>query len=157
MDYSPNAASLFRDLGGLDDMIFRLKAEIGLPTYPSSPGEAAQAMQIISENPEAATGAAVDAPPAAPGGESTEAPQAMQVASNNAEAVPSSEEAAASAAASASATAASEGASPSEPPPVPYHRRVLLKSLLRAIALASYAPGTATRPDVSHTSLCHLA
>ena len=157
MDYSPNAASLFRDLGGLDDMIFRLKAEIGLPTDPSSSEEAAQAMQITNENPEAAISAAVDASPAAPDGEATEAPQAMQVASNDAEAVPSSEEAAASTATSASATAAAEGASSSEPPPVPYHRRVLLKSLLRAIALASYAPGTATRPDVSPGSLYPLA
>ncbi|KAK9866343.1 hypothetical protein WJX84_006185 [Apatococcus fuscideae] len=81
MDYSPNAASLFRDLGGLDDMIFRLRAEIGLSTDPSSSQEARHAMQDT------------------------------------------------------------------KPPPVPYHRRVLLKSLLRAIALASYAPGTATRPD----------
>lgn len=31
---------------------------------------------------------------------------------------------------------------------VTYLRRLLLKSLLRAIALASYAPGTAARPQV---------
>lgn len=30
---------------------------------------------------------------------------------------------------------------------VPYARRLLLKSLLRAIALASYAPGTGARPQ----------
>lgn len=33
---------------------------------------------------------------------------------------------------------------------IPYQRRVLLKALLRTMALASYAPtsGTATRPEV---------
>ena len=32
--------------------------------------------------------------------------------------------------------------------PLSYSRRLLLKSLLRAIALASYAPGTGARPQV---------
>ncbi|KAK9833876.1 hypothetical protein WJX74_008569 [Apatococcus lobatus] len=134
MDYSPNAASLFRDLGGLDDMIFRLRAEIGLSTDPSSSQEARHAMQDTSDTPEASTSPAANASTAAVVGEPSEAPQAMQIANDGPEAT-------------TSAAADASAAAPAEPPPVPYHRRVLLKSLLRAIALASYAPGTATRPD----------
>lgn len=190
MDYSPNAASLFRDLGGLDDMIFRLKAEIGISNDPSSSQEAAQAMQISNDSPEATSSTAADAtavtaadaPAGGPADDTQDAPQAMQIAGESPEATTSSAAgtsaasagppgdpqeasqvmqaassnpvaaashgAAASAAAPASAAASAEAGSSSEPPPVPYHRRVLLKSLLRAIALASYAPGTATRPDV---------
>ena len=171
MDYSPNAASLFRDLGGLDDMIFRLKAEIGISNDPSSSQDAgqamqishdspeattstadgpqSQAMQIASESPQATTSTAADAAASAVGrsGDAQEASQAMQAASSNSGAA-ANHAAAASAPAPAGAAARAEEVSSTEPPPVPYHRRVLLKSLLRAIALASYAPGTATRPDV---------
>lgn len=39
---------------------------------------------------------------------------------------------------------------------VPYARRLLLKSLLRAIALASYAPGTGARPQ-ARPQMCQTA
>ena len=97
-------------------MIFRLKAEIGLPEISTSQ-ESSQAMQIAPE-PSAASGGA---------GPSTVPPTSDQAAAGG---------------------AATLDVSAPEAPPVPYHRRVLLKSLLRAIALASYAPGTAARPDV---------
>lgn len=43
---------------------------------------------------------------------------------------------------------AGEGASSSSKS-IPYNRRVLLKGLLRTIAISSYAPGSTVRPQVA--------
>ena len=43
--------------------------------------------------------------------------------------------------------AAGDGAS-SPTKSIPYNRRVLLKGLLRTIAMSSYAPGNTARPQV---------
>ena len=45
---------------------------------------------------------------------------------------------------------AGEGASSSSKS-IPYNRRVLLKGLLRTIAISSYAPGSTVRPQVAST------
>ncbi len=46
---------------------------------------------------------------------------------------------------------AGEGASSSSKS-IPYNRRVLLKGLLRTIAISSYAPGSTVRPQVASSS-----
>ncbi|KAK1417994.1 hypothetical protein QVD17_27130 [Tagetes erecta] len=89
MDYSNPAAALFRDLGGLDDTIFRLKIEVSYVENDSS-------VQMDSS--------------------------------------------------SSSEPLYSEAL-------VSYHRRSLMKALLRAISLGTYAPGTAARVYGSEESL----
>jgi E3 ubiquitin-protein ligase HUWE1 len=104
MDFQPHSATLFREIGGLRDMIGRLKAEVEAPPKESA------------------------------------APEAMQTDVEPAVATSAQELSASTSPAAAPAGAAAR--------PIPYARRVLLKSLLRAIALSSYAPGTTGRPQV---------
>ncbi|KAI7840917.1 hypothetical protein COHA_005349 [Chlorella ohadii] len=118
MDYNPTASSLFRELGGLHIMVQRLQFEVEQP----------------AEEPR--SGGATSAPPSA---EPSSAGEAMQT----------EQPVAAGGAAAAGGTAASEGPSTSgaaaqqaQQAVVPYARRLLLKSLLRAIAIASYGVGS---------------
>ena len=93
MDFVTTASTLFRDLGGLTQMIARIDLETRAGSAPIPP----------SGGPEtSAVAAALQAPAGQPG------------------------------------TAAGT---------VPYARRNLLKSLLRAVALASYSPGSGARPQ----------
>ncbi|KAK9821448.1 hypothetical protein WJX81_000342 [Elliptochloris bilobata] len=127
MDFSPAAATLFRDLGGLSDMIRRLAAEVA-PAALGGGGLGGSA-----------AGAGGDAGPS--GGAVT---MQMDMAPGEAAA------AAGLAGLSSGGSGGSSSDAPAEPTPaasVPYTRRLLLKSLLRAIALASYAPGTGARPQ----------
>jgi E3 ubiquitin-protein ligase HUWE1 len=113
MDFAPSAASAFRDAGGLSDMIERLRAEVQ-PTLPPTPAPAA-----ASSSAQAKDGA-----------------QDMQTD----EAAQPQREVAALAGAGGGAGGAAAAAGEAERKPVSYASRVLLKSLLRAIALTSYAP-----------------
>ncbi|KAK9005222.1 hypothetical protein V6N11_042666 [Hibiscus sabdariffa] len=106
MDYSNPAAALFRDLGGLDDTISRLKHEVSYvensPKQPvEDPDSSGRSSQVV-----AAT--------------STELDNMQPLYS---EAL------------------------------VSYHRRLLMKALLRAISLGTYAPGNTARVYGSEESL----
>ena len=99
MDFSPSATTLFRDLGGLREMIQRLQLEVGVHSeIQQSAGSQGASMDTQAKQ------------------EATPPPAAE--------------------------------ASTSEPKPIAYSRRVLLKALLRAIAQASYTPGSGARPQV---------
>lgn len=104
MDYSNPAAALFRDLGGLDDTISRLKIEVSSVENSSS--------KHLGEDPE--TLAVVG------GGTSAELDNMQPLYSESL---------------------------------VAYHRRLLLKALLRAISLGTYAPGSSARIYGSEESL----
>ncbi|XP_077221899.1 LOW protein: E3 ubiquitin ligase-like protein isoform X2 [Tasmannia lanceolata] len=101
MDYSNPAAALFRDLGGLDDTICRLKVEVSY--VEKDPKEDSQCnrkgKQVVGSSGE------LDTQPLYP--------EAL----------------------------------------VSYHRRLLMKALLRAISLGTYAPGTTARIYGSEESL----
>lgn len=104
MDYSNPAVSLFRDLGGLDDTIARLKVEVStVEKSPKKLGEDSlyhqKGKQVVSASCD------LDSPPRY-----------------------------------------SESL-------VSYHRRLLIKALLRAISLGTYAPGTTSRIYGSEESL----
>ncbi|PON94002.1 Coatomer beta subunit [Trema orientale] len=106
MDYSNPAAALFRDLGGLDDTISRLKVEVsyvenGSKQLDEDSGSSGSSVQLIP-------------------GASTELDDMQPLYS---EAL------------------------------VSYHRRLLMKALLRAISLGTYAPGNTTRVYGSEESL----
>ncbi|KAK9268578.1 hypothetical protein L1049_000332 [Liquidambar formosana] len=107
MDYSNPAAALFRDLGGLDDTISRLKLEVsyvenGSKQQGEDPDVRGKSTQVVA-------------------GTSTELDNMQPLYS---EAL------------------------------VAYHRRLLMKALLRAISLGTYAPGsTAARIYGSEESL----
>ncbi|XP_019051618.1 PREDICTED: E3 ubiquitin-protein ligase UPL1-like isoform X2 [Nelumbo nucifera] len=106
MDYSNPAAALFRDLGGLDDTIARLKVEVsyverGLKKHDEDSQCGKKGKQVI-------LGASSDL-------ENTQPLYSEAL--------------------------------------VAYHRRVLMKALLRAISLGTYAPGTTTRVYGSEESL----
>ena len=99
MDFVTTASTLFRDLGGLTQMIARIDLETRAGSAPIPP----------SGGPETSSVAlALQAPAGQPG------------------------------------TAAGT---------VPYARRNLLKSLLRAVALASYSPGSGARPQARPSAL----
>lgn len=95
MDFNAAAATVFRDLGGLQDMIHRLQVEVGHDTEHMNTDET--------------TAVASTSEPIQPSG------------------------------------SAAGPISPSDNKLVPYSRRVLLKSLLRAVALASYHHGNGLR------------
>ncbi|CAH1444286.1 unnamed protein product [Lactuca virosa] len=97
MDYSNPAAALFRDLGGLDDTIYRLKVEVS-HVENGSKQEGSTSVEM----------------------ESSESDHDQPLYS---EAL------------------------------VSYHRRSLMKALLRAISLGTYAPGTTARVYGSEESL----
>lgn len=106
MDYSNPAAALFRDLGGLDDTISRLKVEVshvenGLKQQDEDPSTSGRTVEVV------------------PG-----------------------------------ATAELDDMQPlySEAL-VSYHRRLLMKALLRAISLGTYAPGSSARVYGSEENL----
>ncbi len=108
MDFSTSSASQFREMGGLTDMIDRLKLEVGITAEPD---------QAVT--PAAAAG---------PDDMQTDAPAPRAVA--------------------APAGPKSGAAAPQPGVLISYQRRVLLKALLRTIALTSYAPGASARPQV---------
>lgn len=108
MDFQPQSATAFREIGGLHDMIERFRIEV--EPQEKAGGGSREAM-VTDTN--------VAAPSAAAQGPSTSATHA--------------------------------GAPKAAAKPIPYARRVLLKSLLRAIAMSSYAPGGVGRPQVSLT------
>ncbi|OVA07229.1 Ubiquitin-associated domain/translation elongation factor EF-Ts [Macleaya cordata] len=106
MDYSNPAAALFRDLGGLDDTIARLKVEVsfvekGLKKHGEDSQYSRKGKQVVL-------------------GDSCELDNLLP---HYSEAL------------------------------VAYHRRLLMKALLRAISLGTYAPGTTPRIYGSEESL----
>ncbi|KAM7504309.1 hypothetical protein LguiB_003213 [Lonicera macranthoides] len=109
MDYSNPAATLFRDLGGLNDTISRLKVEV-------SHVENGSKQQGISNELESSECSSSQVVP----GTSTELDSMQPLYS---EAL------------------------------VAYHRRSLMKALLRAISLGTYAPGNTSRVYGSEESL----
>ncbi|KAK6947097.1 HUWE1/Rev1, ubiquitin binding region [Dillenia turbinata] len=106
MDYSNPAAALFRDLGGLDDTISRLKLEVSYLGRGSK--------QQVGDSERSRGGSQSVA------GSSSELDNLLPLYS---EAL------------------------------VVYHRRLLMKALLRAISLGTYAPGNTTRIYGSEESL----
>lgn len=98
MDYSNPAAALFRDLGGLDDTIYRLKMEVSLvENGAKQPAEnSASCTKTVQMAGDAST-KLVDMQPLY------------------------------------------------SEPLISYHRRLLMKALLRAISLGTYAPGNTSR------------
>ena len=96
MDFNAAAATVFRDLGGLQAMVHRLEIEVGHGSEHMNTDEGASASASASA-------------------------EAGQPSSSSASPVPSDNKL------------------------VPYARRVLLKSLLRAVALASYHHGNGMR------------
>ncbi|GFZ07365.1 LOW protein: E3 ubiquitin ligase-like protein [Actinidia rufa] len=109
MDYSNPAAALFRDLGGLDDTISRLKIEISYFENVSQQ----QGASIEQDSSECSSTPVV-------AGASTDLDNMNPLYS---EAL------------------------------VAYHRRLLMKALLRAISLGTYAPGSTARIYCSEESL----
>lgn len=109
MDYSNPAAALFRDLGGLDDTISRLKVEISYVENGSK-----QECASIAVDSSGCSSSQVGA------GVSTELDNMQCLYS---EAL------------------------------VAHHRRLLMKALLRAISLGTYAPGSTARIYSSEESL----
>ncbi|PSR95563.1 E3 ubiquitin-protein like [Actinidia chinensis var. chinensis] len=109
MDYSNPAAALFRDLGGLDDTISRLKIEISYFENVSKQ----QGAPIEQDSSECSSTPVV-------AGASTDLDNMNPLYS---EAL------------------------------VAYHRRLLMKALLRAISLGTYAPGSTARIYCSEESL----
>ncbi|CAL0306067.1 unnamed protein product [Lupinus luteus] len=98
MDYSNQAAALFRDLGGLDDTISRLKIEVShVETGGKQPDENSESSARSAHMKE---------------GSSTSQDDMQPLYSE---------------------------------PLIAYHRRLLMKALLRAISLGTYAPGNTTR------------
>lgn len=97
MDYSNPAAALFRDLGGLDDTISRLKIEVSHVEnggkQPDENSESSRNVHMV-------------------GGSSTGLDDMQPLYSE---------------------------------PLISYHRRLLMKALLRAISLGTYAPGNTAR------------
>jgi len=145
MDFSPAAATLFRDLGGLSDMIRRLGAEVapaaaGAPERPSAAGGAGAGAEAAA----AAAGAGAEGGGA--GGAGGAEGMQMDVAPGEAAAAAGLAGLAGGGGGGGGGGEAGDAAAPAS---VPYARRLLLKSLLRAIALASYAPGTGARPQVA--------
>ncbi|KAI3425184.1 hypothetical protein D9Q98_008953 [Chlorella vulgaris] len=118
MDFSPASSGLFRELGGLRMMVDRLRYEVEQPAEVSS----------------AAAASSAPAPSTALGTSGSGSGEAMVTEAGAASGAPPQHAAAAGAA---------------QPPQktVPYGRRLLLKSLLRAIAMASYTPNGAQRAD----------
>ncbi|XVE96691.1 hypothetical protein REPUB_Repub02eG0244500 [Reevesia pubescens] len=106
MDYSNPAAALFRDLGGLDDTISRLKLEVSY--VENSPKQQVEDPDFSVRSSQVVAGA------------STELENMQPLYS---EAL------------------------------VSYHRRLLMKALLRAISLGTYAPGNTARVYGSEESL----
>ncbi|KAL3688671.1 hypothetical protein R1sor_014980 [Riccia sorocarpa] len=104
MDYSNPAGTLFRDLGGLDDTIVRLKLEV------SKVEEGARKQREELQ---------ADSKGKAPMIEDGDSQQSALVQSETL---------------------------------IPYHQRLLLKALLRAIALGTYAPGSTARLHASEES-----
>ncbi|KAL2630710.1 hypothetical protein R1flu_015396 [Riccia fluitans] len=104
MDYSNPAGTLFRDLGGLDDTIVRLKLEV------SKVEEGARKQREELQ---------ADSKGKAPMIEDGDVQQSSLVQSETL---------------------------------IPYHQRLLLKALLRAIALGTYAPGSTARLHTSEES-----
>ncbi|KAL3508356.1 hypothetical protein ACH5RR_027757 [Cinchona calisaya] len=110
MDYSNPAAALFRDLGGLDDTISRLKVEVSCVENGSK-----QLSTCVTD---------LDS------SESTGSQAVTETSSDLDNMQPLYSEAL-----------------------VAYHRRLLMKALLRAISLGTYAPGATTRISGSEESL----
>ncbi|XP_022716730.1 E3 ubiquitin-protein ligase UPL1-like isoform X2 [Durio zibethinus] len=106
MDYSDHAAALFRDMGGLDDTISRLKLEVSY--VENSPKEQVEDPDCSGRSSQVVAGA------------STELDNMQPLYS---EAL------------------------------VSYHRRLLMKALLRAISLGTYVPGNTARVYGSEESL----
>ena len=137
MDYSPTAATLFRDLGGLSAMIERLGKEL-----LSDSEQQQQQGETGMDADQAAAAASAGSQAGADKGKQPAADPAASVVSGTLE-VPSA--------------GAADG-TPTQGTTVTYAKRLLLKSLLRAIALASYAPGTGRRTSRGHSwSLSLLA
>ncbi|CAI9088204.1 OLC1v1022471C1 [Oldenlandia corymbosa var. corymbosa] len=109
MDYSNPAAALFRDLGGLDDTILRLKVEVSHVETCSIQQNTSMVDLDCSE---------------------ASSSQVATEASDLDDSQPLYSEAL-----------------------VAYHRRLLMKSLLRAISLGTYAPGATARISGSEESL----
>ncbi|KAI5385562.1 E3 ubiquitin-protein ligase UPL1 isoform X2 [Lathyrus oleraceus] len=97
MDYSNPAAALFRDLGGLDDTIARLKVEV---SHAENAGKQPDENSEPSRNVHMVEGSSV---------------------------------------------LLDDMQSLYSEPLISYHRKLLMKALLRAISLGTYAPGTTTR------------
>eukprot|EP00850_Spirogloea_muscicola_P012629 SM000082S22871 [mRNA] locus=s82:404008:421363:+ [translate_table: standard] len=108
MDFSNSASSLFRDIGGLDDTIERLKAELSV--FERRIAEAD--LQSMAE-PQAMDSGSLPGRGKSPIGEGSDAPV--------------------------------QGTAPSTDVLVTSSQRLLLKALLRAIALALYTPGSNAR------------
>ncbi|XP_054777632.1 E3 ubiquitin-protein ligase UPL1-like [Prosopis cineraria] len=98
MDYSNPAAALFRDLGGLDDTIYRLKMEVShVENGANSPAENIESCVSTVQVSGDVSNEHVDMQPLY------------------------------------------------SEPLISYHRRLLMKALLRAISLGTYAPGNTSR------------
>lgn len=106
MDYSNPAATLFRDLGGLDDTISRLKLEVSY--VGSCPKQQGEDSDISTRSSQVVAGA------------STELDNIQPLYSDAL---------------------------------ISYHRRLLMKALLRAISLGTYAPGSTARVYGTEESL----
>lgn len=106
MDYSNPAAALFRDLGGLDDTIYRLKVEVSVVERGSKQSCSDSDGSTLATELTASTSSVLD------------------------DSQPVYSEAL-----------------------LTYHRRLLMKALLRAISLGTYAPGTTARIYGSEESL----
>lgn len=106
MDYSNPAAAMFRDLGGLDDTISRLKVEVS--HVDNGPMQHAEDFNCDGRSVDAA---------------STSSTELENIQPLYSEAL------------------------------VSYHRRLLMKALLRAVSLGTYAPGSSSRIYGSEESL----
>lgn len=126
MDLSQSAATMFRDFGGLTEMVKRLAYEVGVLTPPGQP----QSAEGTAEG-----GASKDVVMV-----SAEQPGVQQQQGD----------AAAAATSTAAAVASSSTAAAGPVKQLSHNRKALLKYLLRIIALSSYSPTgnvAATRPQ----------
>lgn len=152
MDFHQNANTMFRDLNGLHEMIVRLAKEVGV-----SPEALEQEMVEAAAAAEAGAGSggaermATDDDPAASA--AAGAPSSPAAAAPAPVAAP----AAAAPATLSKAQLAAAAVAPLPPVAVPYQRKVLMKFLLRAIAMSSYTPSstTNTRPQEQDAALLY--
>eukprot|EP00798_Chlamydomonas_sp_ICE-L_P016839 gene16839-23119_t len=165
MDFSQNASTMFRDLDGLQAMIQRLGIEVGVEKLPNASsreegeGKGTEAMATDRAEAKETSDMACEPTPTADAvsvatttsAEAALAASAADPTAAGAAVAGTSQEPATTALVSAADAGGANSDAAFKPPSVPYARKVLIKFLLRAVAISSYAPtsGTAARPQES--------
>lgn len=142
-DFSQNASTLFRELNGPQEMIARLAYEVGADTDPPAvaTAEAAASPATVAASAQS-LGSDTDMT-------STDASAPSITAASTSTATPALPAVLASAASSSTTTAVATALPSPCGRPLTFARKMLMKFLLRAVTLSSFAAsnGPATRPS----------